>query len=73
VEWHDTGTGGTVDVQPDFVLDLGLKFRTQIGTTPLKFLTFLTEFWGVRLGIKNYGISDIDHLTYVMEIGAGSF
>ncbi len=73
VEWRDVGLGGVEDIQPDFVLDFGLKFRGQIGKTPIGFLSALTEFWGVRLGIKNYGISDIEHLTYIMEIGAGSF
>ena len=73
VEWRDVGMDGVVDVKPDFVLDMGLKFRGQIGKSPLGFLSVLTDFWGIRLGIKNYGISDIEHLTYIMEIGAGSF
>jgi hypothetical protein len=30
-----------------------------------------TDFWGVRIGIKNYGFFDIDKLTYVLEFGAG--
>ena len=58
---------------PYFVYEAGLKFRAQIGHSPLKFLTFLTDFWGVRAGIKNYGFADIDRLTYVLEVGAGSF
>jgi hypothetical protein len=73
VEWRDVGSDGLVDIQPDFVLDFGLKFRAQIGKSPIGFLSFLTDFWGVRLGIKNYGMTDIEHLTYIMEIGAGSF
>ena len=54
----------------DFVLETGLKFRANLGHTPLKFLPF-TDFWGVRIGIKNYGFFDIDKLTYVLEFGAG--
>jgi hypothetical protein len=73
VEWHDVGTGGTRDIKADFVLETGLKLRAQIGHSPIKFLSFLTDFWGVRFGIKNYGFTDIDHLTYVVELGAGSF
>ena len=73
VEWRDVGFDGAVDIEPDFVLDMGFKFRGQVGKSPLSFLTVLNEFWGVRLGIKNYGMSDIDELTYIMEIGAGSF
>ena len=54
-------------------MDAGFKFRTQIGQSPLKFLSFITEFWGMRVGIKNYGFFDIDRFKYVVEIGAGSF
>ncbi|MEJ2484002.1 MAG: hypothetical protein P8049_13055 [Gemmatimonadota bacterium] len=65
---------GTIsDDRVDFVLETGLKFRAQIGHSPLKFLSFLTDFWGFRAGIKNYGFFDIDRLTYVLEVGAGSF
>ncbi len=73
VEWRDVGPDGMVDIRSDFVLDMGLKFRANIGKSPIGFLSFLTDFWGLRLGIKNYGMTDIDHLTYIMEIGAGSF
>ncbi len=55
----------------DFVLETGLKFRANLGHSPLKFLSFLTDFWGVRIGIRNYGFFDIDKLTYVLEFGAG--
>jgi hypothetical protein len=74
VEWNDFDTGaGVTERRTDFVLEVGLKFRTQIGQSPLKFLTFITDFWGIRLGIKNYGFFDIDRFKYVVEIGAGSF
>ena len=43
-----------------------------IAYSPLRFLPF-TDFWGVRLGVKNWGFWDIERMTYVMEIGAGSF
>jgi hypothetical protein len=49
------------------------KFRAQVGRSPLRFLSFLTEFWGLRLGIKDYGFFNIDRLIYVVEKGAGSF
>jgi hypothetical protein len=54
----------------NFVLETGLKFRANLGHTPLKFLPF-THFWGARVGIKNYGFFQIDKLTYVLEFGAG--
>ncbi len=74
VEWHDVDSGvGVTERHTDFLFETGLKFRTQVGQSPLKFLTFITDFWGVRVGIKNYGFFDIDRLSYVVEIGAGSF
>jgi hypothetical protein len=69
----ETDDLGESSLQTDFVLETGLKFRAQIGSTPLKFLSFFTDFWGIRAGIKNYGFFDIDQLTYVLEVGAGSF
>ncbi len=74
VEWYDRDLGmGVTERRTDFVFDTGFKFRTQVGQSPLRFLSFLTEFWGLRVGVKNYGFFDIDRLTYVVEIGAGSF
>ncbi len=57
----------------DLVLETGLKFRAQIGRSHLKFLSVLTDYWGVRFGVKNYGLYDIGCLAYVIEFGAGSF
>ncbi len=54
-----------------FVLETGIKFRANVKFSPLKFLSFLTEFWGVRLGIKNKGFPDINSLQYNIEVGAG--
>lgn len=71
-EWQYAGATSGED-RVDFVLETGFKFRAQIGHSPLKFLSFFTDFWGFRAGIKNYGFFDIDRLTYVLEIGAGSF
>jgi hypothetical protein len=73
VEWHYETQGGVDEKRSDFVLETGIKLRAQIGRSPLRFLSVLTDFWGVRFGIKNYGFTDIDRLTYVFEIGAGSF
>ena len=74
VEWHDVDSGvEATERRSDMVFETGFKFRTQVGQSPLKFLTFITDFWGMRVGIKNYGFFDIDRLTYVVEIGAGSF
>ncbi len=73
-EWYEEGPRGVPPEKfDDFVLETGFKFRVQLGTSPLKFLTFLTDFWGFRAGVKNYGFSDIDRLTYVLEFGAGAW
>ena len=57
----------------DFVFETGLKFRVNINETPLKKLSFFTDYWGIRLGLRNRGFFDVEHLTYVLEVGAGSF
>jgi hypothetical protein len=84
--WVDTyfAAGAELDVERDsagvktkndwdFVLETGLKFRVNMAHTPLKFLTFFTDYWGFRAGVKNRGFFKINELTYVFEIGAGSF
>ena len=85
--WFDTyfGVGVEVDeydspteespndtsTRTDFVLETGFKFRANVEA--IKWLSWATPFWGFRAGIKNYGFSDIDRLTYVLEFGAGAF
>jgi hypothetical protein len=64
-------TGVTMVTHRDFVMETGIKFRVNITKSPLKFLSFLTEFMGLRAGIKNTGFFDISKLTYVFEFGAG--
>ncbi len=59
------------DTRADFVLETGFKFRANVEA--IKWLSWATPFWGFRFGIKNYGFSDIDRLTYVLEFGAGAF
>ena len=59
------------DQRSDFVLETGFKFRANVEA--VKWLSWLTPFWGFRAGIKNYGFSNIDRLTYVLEVGAGAF
>jgi hypothetical protein len=57
----------------DFVLEGGLKFRADVSHSPAKFLGLLTDFWGLRLGVKNNGFFEIDRLRYVVELGAGTW
>lgn len=76
VEWDTEpipGGDGASETKAFFTLETGVKFRVQIGSSPIKFLTFLTDFWGLRFGVLNKGFFDIDELTYVIEIGAGAW
>jgi hypothetical protein len=77
VEWDQEdvpatdSTAATLNRETNFVMETGIKFRVNITKSPLKFLSFLTEFMGFRAGIKNTGFFDINRLTYVLEFGAG--
>ncbi len=59
--------------ETNFVFETGIKFRMSLAESPLKFLTVLTDFWGVRFGIKYLGAFGINRLVYVLEIGAGAW
>jgi hypothetical protein len=59
-----------------FASETGLKFRANIGSTPLRFLRHLgTDFWGLRAGIRYVGAGawSFDDIGYVIEFGAGAF
>ena len=74
-EWNKeddpSGTGETTDRDP--VIETGLKFRASLTHTPVKFLTKLADFWGLRFGMKTNGFFDIDTLRYAIEVGAGTW
>jgi hypothetical protein len=72
-EWDGTDLPQNIETTRNFVLETGVKLRANVAGTPLKFLSRLTDFWGLRLGIKNTGFIDIDNMTYVIEFGAGSW
>lgn len=79
VEWDDIeypdGYGG-VRTQTDnnFVLESGLKFRVNMRYSPIKFVTHITDFWGLRIGLKYAGNAwDFRHLGLAFEVGAGTF
>lgn len=68
-EWDKDDVGQT---HTDMMTETGVKFRMNLSSTPLKFLSKLgTDFWGVRFGLKNKGILNFDSLGYAIEIGAG--
>jgi len=68
-EWDEDDFG---DVHTDMMTETGIKFRLNMSHTPMRFLSKLgTDFWGVRVGIKNKGIFNWDAMGYAIEVGAG--
>lgn len=70
---HTVDAAGAIHGDWGFVAETGVKFRVNINETPLRALHVFTDYWGVRVGIKYRGAMDIRGLSYVFEIGAGSF
>ena len=70
---HTTDSTGAVSGDWAFVFETGIKWRVNINETPLKVLHYLTDYWGMRFGIKTRGFPTVDRLGFVFEIGAGSF
>lgn len=70
VEWDERDDGGTVTYG---VFEQGVKFRVNMSHSPLKFLTKVTDFWGLRFGLKARGLFPVRDWNYVFEVGAGTF
>jgi len=70
---HSTDSTGAIAGKWAFVMETGIKFRVNINETPFKALHVLTDYWGLRAGVKYRGAMNINRLTYVLEFGAGSF
>lgn len=68
-EWDSDGTNR----ESHFMAETGIKLRFSISHSPLKFLTGLTDFWGMRVGVKNFGLTDWDYMGFIFELGAGTF
>ena len=76
VEFEDINTTDSNNVTTSsldtyFVMELGVKLRANVRYSPLKFLGFISDFWGIRLGMKNKGFSKISDINYIFEVGAG--
>lgn len=76
VEFEDINTTDSNNVTTSsldtyFVMELGVKLRANLRYSPLKFLGFISDFWGIRLGMKNKGFSKISDINYIFEVGAG--
>ena len=66
-EWDSDGSS----TQVHSMTEAGIKLRFTMQGSGLKFLTRMTDFWGIRLGVKNWGIWKWDHIGYAVEVGAG--
>ena len=53
--------------------ETGFKFRANIRHSPLKFMSALTDFWGLRIGTKVDGLLPIEKMGIVVEVGTGAF
>ena len=72
VDWDtEEVSEGVFDTDTEFVVESGIKFRVNMTKTPLKFMSFLWEFGGLRIGVKNKGAFEIESLQYVVEFGGG--
>ena len=71
IEVENERVQGRTDTTPHFAFETGVKFRANLAHTPAKFMTFLTDFWGLRVGLKYLGFSAVDELAFVVEVGAG--
>ena len=69
VEWDSDGT----DTKTEFMVETGVKLRFSIAHSPMKFMSAVTDFWGLRIGVKNFGLSDWSYLGWIFELGAGNF
>jgi hypothetical protein len=74
LEWdtEDSPDGGTVS-ETSLASEAGLKFRANIAHSPLRFMGKLTDFWGLRAGIRYLGGTTFKRIGYVVEFGAGTF
>ncbi len=53
--------------------ETGFKFRANIRHSPLKFMSHIADFWGMRVGLKSDGLLPVTSFSYVVEIGGGTF
>jgi len=71
VQVNNVEIAGHTDTSTHFAFETGAKFRGNLRHTPFKFITFLTDFWGLRVGLQYLGFAAVDELNFVVEVGAG--
>jgi hypothetical protein len=73
VDVEDDPTTGEEVSNTGFMTETGVKFRFNIAHSPVSFLKKLTDFWGLRAGVRYIGYKSFSDIGYVIEIGAGTF
>ena len=51
----------------------GFKFRADVRHSKMKFLSHITDFWGMRVGLMATGLLPVEEFRYVVEVGGGAF
>jgi hypothetical protein len=51
----------------------GFKFRANVRHSPLRFMSKITDFWGMRIGTKVDGLLPVEQVGLVVEVGTGAF
>jgi hypothetical protein len=69
----ETDSAGVTRSNTAFTTETGMKFRGNVAHSPLSFLSSLTHFWGLRVGVRYKGYAHFDEIGYVIEVGAGAF
>ncbi|MBD3220290.1 hypothetical protein GF314_03530 [bacterium] len=72
VDREPDGMGGETK-RTSFTTETGFKLRGNVAHSPVSFLSKLTHFWGVRVGVRYKGYKQFNEIGYVVEVGAGSF
>ena len=54
-----------------WVAETGIRFRANIRHSPLRFMSKLTDFWGLRGGIQYKGLLPVREIAFVVEVGSG--
>jgi hypothetical protein len=56
-----------------WVAESGIKLRADVRHSRMSFMSALTDFWGLRVGLQATGLLPVEDWRYVIEFGAGTF
>lgn len=67
----DKGDGGAKHTY--FAAETGFKFRASVEHSALRFMRPITDFWGLRIGLKYRNAFPVHDTSLVFELGAGTW